>query len=176
MSQKKSLYLAENIKNLEILAAKCPNTKNIKRIDKYVLFMLLIKQFLTVICRLCEYVDKIYLHAKEDPNDEEKTYVYLIRYLKLVDEIRKLKNDEKFVQARFGSNLRWCNEECTLIRKNLVNRYNEINHREDSLVDKLNTLVVNGKQSVTAIIESPKKIFTTGWNNVECCDMLILTI
>lgn len=62
----------------------------------------------------------------EDPDDEEKTYVYLTRYLAIIDKIKKGSNEEDFVKSRFNRNLLYYKDHFSLIKKNLINRYEQL--------------------------------------------------
>lgn len=73
--------------------------------------------------RLFKTADKIGLLITEDPDDEEKTYVYLTRYLSVVEKIKKGSKEEDFVKSRFNRNLSYYKDHFSLIKKNLINRY-----------------------------------------------------
>lgn len=100
--------------------------------------------------------------AKEDSNDEEKTYVYLFRYSTLVDEIRIITQDERFVQSRFGNNYRWCKDQLCMLRKNLTNRYNELYESDSSSMDKQEQSNVKDQQLEVVAAEDPGKLFASG--------------
>lgn len=123
--------------------------------------------------RLCDCADKVYLRSKEEPDDEEKTFIYLLRYSRLMDDIYRLTGDAKFVQSRFGSKVRWCEEQLSIVRKNLINRYNEINASQDEPVDKIERPSSNGQQVEIEVVETPQKLFSQGINKIMLTRMYL---
>lgn len=89
--------------------------------------------------------------------------MYLVRYLKLIDEIRKqTEDDEIFVNSRFGHKLRWCKDQWSLIRTNLMNRYKDMNSKEDLTVSKYNNGSVDNVPQEVESVEQPGKLFAAG--------------
>ncbi|XP_050522662.1 ubiquitin carboxyl-terminal hydrolase 15-like isoform X2 [Daktulosphaira vitifoliae] len=93
------------------------------------------------------YNQAMFLH--KDKNDEETVYIYLMKYceiMQLLKEHKEYKNDPKFLEMMYKSNLKKALKILTHLRSSLVDRYKELEN------DK-NKTIVNEKQKVNLVDE-----------------------
>lgn len=109
MGTLKELHLAVNINDLDIIANIKEDIK-LKRLDS-----------------LCKAADRIYESSLAHINDEEMRYIFLTRYIKLVNRIGDLQKDRAFTRSRFGKKLQNAEIDREKLRTSLERRYSFLN-------------------------------------------------
>lgn len=89
--------------------------------------------------------------------DEERTYIYIFRFLSLYQHLHKTMNDKLFVELRFKKDADKAMLQLEELRHHLIARYKELED-EKALLD----LNPSSKTNVDIAVVAPEPIFKNG--------------
>lgn len=175
----KSLYLANSIEGLQVLAAKGnENFKGTRKLEMWTHYYALKALFNHIFYRLCRAADKLYKNIHSDPLDEEKTYIFLYRFLLIYKHLKTTENDKAFIELRFGKEADKARAELIQLEQKLTDRYKELEN------DKLQKELQETEKSRVVAETTSKTFFNqgfvawktrTGCNKNTCVSALAIT-
>lgn len=75
---------------------------------------------------MCRSADKLYKSIHSDPSDEEKTYIYLYRFVLLYKHLKNTQRDKVFIELRFGKEAEKATAELIQLEQKLIDRYKDL--------------------------------------------------
>lgn len=100
--------------------------------------------------------------SRNDPYDEEMTYILLCRFIKIYEQLLVVHNDTNFVNSILGKEARGAKAQIVDLKNNLINRYEEASIKKAAAVESVpisplkeeehKTVFDNGKSYCAIII------------------------
>lgn len=108
--------------------------------------------------RLYRSATKLYRNIHSDPLDEEKTYIFLYRFMLIYKHLKNIENDKTFIEIRFGKEAANARSELIQLEQKLIDRYKELEN------DKLQKEIRESEKKREIVDVGSKSLFNQGRN------------